>query len=60
MDGATSFLTTKANLYFVSFDSIKNLSRLHMDMNFGFSSFAGFGTCEIGFMAILFPSQVNM
>ena len=29
----TFSLTTKANFYFVSFDSTKNLSRLHMDMN---------------------------
>jgi len=39
MDGATSFLTTKENLYFVTFDSTKNSLRLHMDMNFSFSSF---------------------
>ena len=37
--GVTSFLTTKANLYFVSFYSTKNLPRLHMDMNLGSFSF---------------------
>jgi len=59
MDKATS-LTTKENLCFVSFDSTKNSPQLHMDMNFDFSSFVGFGIGGIGFMAIFLASQVNI
>ena len=59
IDGPTS-LTTKANFYFISFDSIKNSRQLHIYMNFGFFSLVGFGAGGIGFMAIMFPSQMNM
>ena len=54
MDGATSSLITKANLHFVSFVSTKNSSWLHMDMNLGFSSSAGFGAGGTELMITLF------
>ena len=63
--GVTSSLTAKANFYFVSFDSTKNSSRLHMDMNFGFFSFVDFRisgshenscTFPIEYINILFTS----
>ena len=60
MGEITSFLTTKVNIYFVSFESIKNKSRLHMNMNLGFFSFVDFGVDGIGLMATLFLFQVNI
>jgi len=44
--GLTFSLTTKANCFFVSLDSTKNLPRLHIDINFGFPSLVGFGGVE--------------
>ena len=59
-DGATSSFTTKANSYFVSFDFTKNLSRLHLYMNFGSFSFVNFGVGGIDLMATILLFQVNI
>jgi len=56
MDGVNSYLTTKANLFFISFDSTKNSPRLHMNMNLGFFSSVGFEIGGIGFITKLFVS----
>jgi len=55
--GPASSLTTKANSYFVSLDSITNSPWLHIDMNFDSPFLVGFGGGGgMGFMTILLPS----
>ena len=53
----TFSLTTKARLYFISFDSTKNSPRLHMDMNLDFSSSVNFRIGGIDFIIKLLSSK---
>jgi len=49
--------SSKVRLYFISFDFIKNSPRLHMDMNFGFSSF-GLEIGGVGFITNCYHQKI--